>query len=105
MANWPINIVVLNSAGDMAYGASVQHASSGDTITWSSTTGAFTITFQGNSPLNEGLQLHSSPGTSGNTVSGQVKTGASPGVYYYSVAAMYSGQIYTDPGCPEIVVL
>ena len=100
--NWPITIRVLNDAGDMAYSVSVQHASANDSITWSSGTGSFTITFQGNSPLTQGLQLHSG---SGNTVTGTVRSGASPGCYYYSVAATYSnGQIYTDPGCPEIVV-
>ena len=102
MANYPIRILVLNNIGDMAYSASVQHAVAGDTITWSSETGAFTLAFQGNSPLTEGLQLRSG---AGNAVTGTVKAGANKGCYYYSVAATFTdGLIYMDPGCPEVII-
>jgi hypothetical protein len=100
--NWPISIAVINNDGDMAYSRSVQHVSSGDTISWSSETGSFTLTFQ-DSILVDGLQIQST-NTAPFTATATVKNGAAIGRHYYSVAALFNGNIYTDPGCPEIVV-
>ncbi len=102
MAN--IKIQVLTADGDMAYSASVQHVSVGETITWTSETGPFTLAFA-NSPLNEGGQIRSTgPVAALNTGTGTVKAGAAKGCYYYTVAATLNGQIYMDPGCPEIII-
>ena len=102
MATWPISIAVLNDNGDMAYGVAVQHVSAGDTITWTSNTGSFTLTFQ-DSVLTQGLQIQSTANAP-YVANATVKSGAAIGRHYYSVAASYSGTIYTDPGCPEIVI-
>jgi len=101
---WPISIAVLNNAGDMAYSVSLQHVSSGDTINWSSETGSFVLNF-GDSVLNEGLQIRSTT-TKPYKASATVKVGAALGCHSYSVAAMNdaTGQICTDPCCPEIIV-
>jgi plastocyanin len=97
----PIKIQVLNEVGDMAYSVSVQHAQIGDTVTWTSESGPFTLSFT-TSPFNEGLDLRSAG--SPNTAVGTVKNGATLGRYYYGVAVTYGGKIYTDPGCPEIII-
>jgi plastocyanin len=97
----PIKIQVLNDTGDMAYSVSVQHAVAGDTVTWTSENGPFTLSFT-TSPFNEGVQVHS--GGPANTAVGTVKAGAAVGRYYYGVAVSYNGKIYTDPGCPEIII-
>ena len=99
-----VTITVLNSKLDMSYNPSVLHVSANDNILWNTgpDTGAFKLTFRGNSPLNEGLVRESG---ADNTVTGTVKVGAA-GVYYYSVSAIYTptGAIAVDPGCPEIIV-
>ena len=104
MADWPISINVLNNVGDMAYGVSVQHVSSGDTINWSSDSGSFKLKFR-ESVLNEGLTIQSST-VKPYTASGTVRSGAPLGCHAYSVDAVYdvNGQTYHDPACPEIVI-
>jgi hypothetical protein len=101
---WPISITVLNNAGDMAYGVSVQHVSSGDKINWSSDSGSFTLTFR-DSVLNEGLTIQSTT-VKPYTAFGTVKSGAPLGCHPYSVDAVYdaTGETHHDPACPEIVV-
>lgn len=102
MANFPIKIMVINDVGDMAYGCSVQHVQAGDTVTWSSETGSFTLAFAGNPPpFSEGNQLQSG---AGNTLTATVNGAAAKGRYYYSVAATRNGIIYMDPGCPEVII-
>ncbi len=101
MPDHPIKIQVLNEVGDMAYTVSVQHAVAGDTVTWTSETGPFTLSFT-TSPFNEGVELRS--GAPGNTAVGTVKAGATAGRYYYGVAVTSGGKVYTDPGCPEIII-
>lgn len=97
----PIKIQVLNDVGDMAYTVSVQHAVAGDTVTWTSESGPFTLSFT-TSPFVEGAQLRS--GGPANTAVGTVGAGAATGRYYYGVAVSFGGKIYTDPGCPEIII-
>ena len=102
-----ISIAVVNDKGDMAYGYSVLHASANDSITWTSETGPFNLTFEGTtSPFNEGLQFQSSAGSAPYTVTGTVKSNPAIGRYYYGVSAVLNanGKVYSDPGCPEIVI-
>jgi plastocyanin len=101
MADHPIRIQVLNDIGDMAYTVSVQHAVVGDTVTWTSENGPFTLSFT-TSPFNEGVAFHSAGPA--NTAVGTVKVGAATGRYYYGVAVSYNNKVYTDPGCPEIII-
>jgi len=69
IADHLIKTLVLNYIGDMAYGASVLHVFCGNTITCSSETGSFSLSFRGHSPLNERLQLRS---RTGSTLTGMV---------------------------------
>src|SRR5216684_3855014 len=101
--NYPVKIVVLNSAGDMAYSVSVLHVARGDSITWSCETGPITISFRDPSPLDEGRQIRSLPGPV-HTAVGTVSLRATSGVHYYAVAASMDGKVFLDPGCPEIIV-
>ena len=102
MADFPIKIQVLNTAGDLAYGVSVQHVTGGDTVTWSCENGPFTLSFGNTSPFTEGVELHSSG--SPNSFTAHVSSGATLGRYYYGVSISSGGTVYTDPGCPEIIV-
>ncbi len=99
------NKMTVLANGDMVYGVSVQHASPGDTITWTCENGPFTLDFRTPSPLDQGVvQLQSTVQTGINTAQATISTSAPKGRYYYGVAVSWGGNVYTDPGCPEVII-
>jgi hypothetical protein len=100
--------ITVNNSGDFAYSAALLHVGAGDVITWNagSETGAFAIKFRPDTPLEVGGVALESGGPA-NTIVGTVKGGLAKGaVYYYSVRAAHlpDGKIWTDGGCPELIV-
>lgn len=101
------NKITVLANGDMVYGVSVQHASAGDTITWTCENGPFTLDFTSPSPLDQGVvQLKSfvPAGSNLNTAVGNLSASAAKGRYYYGVAVSWGTSVYTDPGCPEVII-
>jgi hypothetical protein len=105
MAERKNTITVNDGTGDIIYGVSVLNADGGDEIVWTSENGPFTLDFKTPSPWEKGVfQLQSSKHGMLHFAKAKVRKDAPKGRYYYGVAVSSKEKIYTDHGCPEVII-
>ena len=106
-------IVISLTNGDFTYAPSTLNAKRKQKVTWTSTVGAFAVTFQDQSPFPD-ISYSSQPDGLGNHVIDAVKIrNNADGHNHYAVALVLMidvpegepiARVMLDSGCPDIVV-
>ena|SRR6266404_5752352 len=114
MADLVVEIRVQTEPKEPGYGSvnytwSALHAAPGDNVTWISKQGPFALVFRERSPFVGNKHRISSQGKGNGrpftTETLAVAKGAEVhGTYYYGVAVAVRNEIFTDSGCPSVII-
>ena len=106
-SNKDVKITIkVSGEGDFTYDPSVKRIKAGESITWVSSQGPFSISFKDGTPFEQ-LDFHSElAGKEWRISSGKLGALPGPGHFHYAVAvfSVKDETVYLDAACPEVIV-